>query len=579
MKKTLLVLLGINLLIWCHFLSPLKGQALVGPERSTLAPPVDIPIFLAGNFGEPRANHFHSGIDIKTNGATGIPVKAIADGYVSRIKVEAGGYGKAIYIRHINGFTSLYGHLLSFNKDIDKYVISEQYRRESFAVDLFPESAQLQIIKGQIIALSGNSGSSEGPHLHFELRETQSENPINPLVRSIGVKDAISPVIDKLYVYSLKDRRDWVKPVSANLTKYGDVYRPSVGDPIPLDEISGIGIETHDLLDGSENQCGVYKIQGYLDDNLFFESCLDEFSFAETRYVNSFMDYRVFMSNRKTILKLFIDPNNQGTIYRFARNRGRIEPKEKKIYKIRIVVEDAAGNQSVAVCNATLDPDKFRRDPDFIPLYNAYFNFEESNSFKTDGLEVILPPGALYDDIYFEYEVSGPRPGSYSPLHQVHREDVPVHLFYRLAIEATNLAQNLRSKATIAQYLGNKRYTSLGGTWEGNLLVTRTRNFGSFCIMVDTIKPVVAPMNFSSGAELKSLNIFKFTVKDDFSGVQSYRGEIDGKWILLEYDLKNSLLEYHFDPNRIKTGIQHKMVIRVADQMGNTNSYNINFFR
>lgn len=552
---------------------------MVGPERSTLTPPLDIPLFLAGNFGEPRANHFHSGIDIKTNGVTGIPVRSVSDGYVSRIKVDAGGYGKALYIRHSNGYTSLYGHLLSFNDNIAQYLIAEQYRKESFAVDLFPEPSELVIKKGQQVALSGNSGSSEGPHLHFELRETQSENPINPLVRSVGVKDDVPPVIEKLYVYSLKERSDWVKPVSVQLVKTNNIYRPADGDPIPLDASSGIGIGTYDILNGSDNHCGVYKIQGYVDDNLFFESCLDEFSFAETRYMNSFMDYRSFTVNRKTILKLFIDPNNQGTIYRFARNRGQIEPDDKKTYLIKIVVEDAAGNQSVALCSARLDMAKFRHDPGFIPVYSAYFNFEESNAFITDGIEISLPPGALYDDLYFDYSVSAAKPGIYSPLHQVHHPDVPVHLFFRLSIEANNMPEALRTKATIAQNHGNGRYTCMGGTWEGNWLVARTRNFGSYCIMVDTIKPVIAPLNFSSADELKSLNNIRFSIKDDFSGIQNYRGEIDGKWILLEYDAKSSSLEYRFDANRVKTGAQHKMVIRASDQLGNTNSYTVSFFR
>jgi len=579
MKKRVFVGIGFNILILCLLVSPLIGQDLTGPERGTLVPPVDIPIFLAGNFGEPRANHFHSGIDIKTNGATGIPVRSVADGYVSRIKVEAGGYGYALYIRHPNGFTSLYGHLLSFNDKIRQYVLSEQYRRESFAVDLFPEPSVLVIKRGELVALSGNSGSSEGPHLHFELRETQSENPVNPLVRSVRVKDVIPPVISKLTVYSLKDRRGWIKPVSAKLTLNTDTYRPSGNDTIPFDEISGIGIEVYDLLNGSDNHCGVYKIKGYLDDNLFFESCLDEFSFAETRYMNSFMDYQVFMSNRRAILKLFIDPNNQLTIYKFARNRGRIELRDGNVHKIRIVTEDVSGNQSVAVCNARLDQAEFRHDPKFIPLYNAYFTYAESNSFIADGLEINLAPGTLYDNIYFKYSVSDGRPGSYSPLHQVHNTDVPVQLFYRLAIEAKNLPENLKSKATIAQYLGNGKYSCLGGTWEGNRLIARTRSFGSFCIMTDTVKPVIKPLNFSTAAELKSLKSIKFTIKDDFSGIQSFRGEIDGKWILLEYDAKNSVLEYVFDQLRVKTGIQHKMVIRATDQLANTKTYSTSFFR
>lgn len=579
MRKLASILFGINLLIYCNFLTPAFGQALVGPARNSLTLPVDIPVFLAGNFAEPRINHFHSGIDIKTNGATGVPIKSVADGYVSRIKVEAGGYGNALYIRHPNGFTSLYGHLESFSNEVKQYVISEQYRRESFAVDLFPEPSRLIVKKGQVVALSGNSGSSEGPHLHFELRETQSENPVNPLVRSIEVKDAIPPVIEKVTVYSLKERQDWIKPYAIQLRKVDGIYKPATEGPIALDAISGFGIETYDLLNGSDNHCGVYKITGFLDNEKFFESCLDEISFSETRYMNSFMDYKSYLSNHRPILKMFIDPNNQATIYRFAKNRGRIELKNEQIHKIKILTEDASGNQSTAEFNVRLEPSKFRHDPGFLPIYNAYFNFEEANTFAADGIEVSMPAGALYDDIYFSYSVSDPKPGSYSPVHEVHQPDVPVHLYYRLAIESSNLPENLRSKATIAQYLKSGTYSSLGGTWEGDRLITRIRSFGSFCIMVDTVKPVIKPLNFSSGAELKSLNTFKFTAKDDFSGIQSYRGEIDGKWILLEYDLKNKLLEYQFDPKRIKTGIQHTMTIKVSDQLGNTNIYKVSFNR
>ena len=566
-------------MIFCNFLMPAVGQTLAGPERNALIPPVDIPVFLAGNFAEPRINHFHSGIDIKTNGVTGIPVKSVADGYVSRIKVEAGGYGNALYICHPNGFTTLYGHLESFSNEIRQYIIAEQYRRESFAVDLFPDPSLLVVKKGQVVALSGNSGSSEGPHLHFEIRETKSENPVNPLVRSIKVKDEIPPVIDKVTIYSLKDRRGWIKPHSLPLKKTNGVYKPISDSPSGLDSISGLGIETYDLLNGSDNHCGVYKITGYLDNEKFFESCLDEFSFSETRYINSFMDYKSYLADHKPILKMFIDPNNQATIYRTSKNKGHLELKGDLIHKIKILVEDASGNQSTAEFNVRLDPSKFRNDPGFLPVYDAYFNFKESSTFTADGIEVDMPAGALYDDLYFDYSVSDPRPGSYSPLHEVHHPDVPVHLFYRLAIEASNLPDNLRTRATIAQYLGKGSYSSLGGTWEGNQLVTRIRNFGSFCIMVDTIKPEIKPLNFSSGAELKSLNTFKFTTRDDFSGIQSYRGEIDGKWILLEYDQKNKLLKYQFDSKRIKTGTAHNMTIKVSDQLGNTNVYKISFNR
>jgi hypothetical protein len=579
MKNWVSAIIGINFLIFCPFSNQAPGQVQIGPDRNTLTLPVDIPIFLAGNFGEPRANHFHSGIDIKTNGATGIPVRSVSDGYVSRIKVEPGGYGKALYIRHPNGYTSLYGHLLSYNDQISQYVKSEQYRRESFAVDLFPDPSLLVVRKGQIVALSGNSGSSEGPHLHFELRESQSENPVNPLAGAISLKDNQAPVIAKVFIYSLLEHHERIRPVAVPMARSGGTYGPAAQGPVPMDVLSGIGIETYDLINGSDNHCGVYSIKGYLDDALFFESCLDEISFAETRYMNSFMDYKSYMATRKPILKLYIDPNNQASIYRFARNRGRIDLKTRTTGKIRIVVEDASGNESVAVFNIRKDPAKFVHDLDFMPDFNTFFNFEEANNFKAAGIEVNLPAGALYDDIYFKYTVTPGGPGQYSPLHHVHQEDVPLHLYYRLAIDAVSLPEKLRNKATIAQQQGNHSYSSLGGTWEGDRLVTRTRNFGTFCIMTDTTKPEISPKNFTSGAELKTLNIIRFTVSDDFSGIQSYRGEIDGKWILLDYDSKSRTLEYQWDPKLIKSGIQHRMVIRATDQLGNSKSISYTFFR
>ncbi len=579
MSKSPFTFLCINILIICIFPVSLYSQATVAPDRLTLFPPVDIALLLAGNFGEPRINHFHSGIDIKTNGTTGVPVHAIADGYVSRIKVEPGGYGHALYIRHPNGLTTLCGHLSAFNRDIEQYVRGEQYRRESFAVDLFPEATRLVIRKGQVVAFTGNSGSSEGPHLHFEMRETQSENPVNPLIRGIKVKDDIPPIIEKLWVFSLKDRRNWIRPVPTEVRKNGSIYTPAGMNPVAMDALSGIGIEVYDLLNGSSNHCGVYRIKAYLDDSLFFESCLDEFSFAETRYMNSFMDYKTYIERHKAILKLYIDPNNQASVYRFARNRGQIEVNDRVVHQFKILVTDAAGNQSEVRFDGKFEPSRFSRDPSFLPLYQAYFNYEEPNTFKTDGFEINLPAGALYEDLYFDYSVADPRPGSFSPLYNVHRPEVPVHLFFNIAIKAERIPENLRSKATIAQSAGGSRFTSLGGTWEGDRLITRTRSFGSFCVMADTVRPSVSPLNFSTSAQLKTLNSFKFTLRDDFSGIRSYRGEIDGKWILLEYDPKQNLLEYQYDPARIQSGITHQMTVRVSDQVGNTNKYSISFFR
>ncbi|MFO7616888.1 MAG: M23 family metallopeptidase [Bacteroidales bacterium] len=557
----------------------LRAQEPVGPPASGLARPVDIPIFLSGNFGEPRANHFHSGIDIKTNGVTGIPVKSIAAGHVSRIKVEPGGFGKAVYISHPGGYTSVYAHLQSFNNKLAEYVESEQYRRESFTVDLFPESRLFPVNSGEVIALSGNSGSSEGPHLHFEIRDTRSENPVNPLVRSLPLTDRTPPVMERLVIYSLGRHKEWIKPVTAILQGGGGTYTPRESIPLPLDHQAGIGISLYDLVDGSANRCGVYRLQGYLDDELFFESLMDEFSFAETRYMNSYMDYRIHRGERRYVLKLFVEPNNRAGIYRYSRNNGVLEVTDNRVHQLRIVAEDAAGNRSVATCRIRLNPAGFQKDPAYLPTYEAFFSYAGSNRFSGDGFEIELPQGALYDDVYFQYSTEPAPAGSYSPVHRVHRSETPLHQFCRVLIRPAGLPERLKAKALIVQRGDNGRFTSLGGSWEGDRLAARVRSFGDYSVQVDTIPPVVRPANFSLGSDLKTLKVFKFIISDNLSGISRYRGELDGRWILLEYDQKNRLLEYSWDSGRVEKGKLHRLVIRVSDQVGNTSTVSYEFER
>lgn len=556
----------------------LTGQEPAGPEKDWLVSPVGIPLFLAGNFAEPRANHFHSGIDIKTNGSTGVPVRAVADGTVSRIKVEPRGYGHALYIRHANGYTSVYAHLQEFSQAIENYVREEQYRRESFPVDLFPEPARFLVKQGEIVALSGNSGGSEGPHLHFEIRETASENTVNPLAKSFPVKDDIKPVIGRIYAFPLSGNKDGVQPVSSQLSLSGGVYKPANG-PISLDKVCGLGIETWDLLDGSSNKCGIYRIQAFLDGELFFDYVADEFAFAETRYMNSFMDYKIFMSTHRPVLRLYIEPNNQLSLFRFSKNHGRIELKDQNTHTIRLLIEDAAGNRSEALIPVRLNPAQYKRDPAFTPDYNAWFSYGEVNTFSSNGIDIRIPHGALYDDLGFRYAASEPEAGCYSLIHSVHRSDVPLHQYYTISIEAVGLPPGLKSQAIIAQKTENNRFSPVGGTWEGNCLVTRTRSFGVFCIRVDTGKPEIRPLNFSSPEELRNASAIRLTVTDDFSGIAQYRGEVDGKWILMEYDPKNNLLEYVIDPKRIGIGKQHQLVLRVSDQVNNTTTYTTTFYR
>lgn len=563
------------------FSLPLLLNGQDKPSISSVAAglPVSIPITLSGNFGEPRSNHFHSGIDIRTNGVTGIPVKSIGNGFISRIKVEAGGYGKALYVVHPDGYISVYAHLQSFTDPVARYVKAEQYRRESFAVDLFPESQAFPVREGQVIAWSGNSGSSEGPHLHFEMRETQTENPVNPLIHSHILNDNTRPVAVKIFSFPLKSHKEWIKPVVMALQGSNGIFRPVNPGPLALDNTTGLGLLVYDLIDGSGNRCGVYRLQAFLDKQLFFEAVLDEFSFAETRYVNSFIDTKWSAKERSPVIRLFLEPNNQASVYRFAKNRGIIELNDDKPHNLEILVDDASGNRSTVVCQVKLDPGRFVKDPDFIPVYSAWFNYAETNRYVDEGIQVTLPQGTLYDNLYFQYQAARAVPGSYSRMHRIHRPDVPVHQYYRLAIEPTTLPEDIKPKAIIAQYEGSGEFTAIGGTWEGDWLVTRTRNFGTFCICVDTLPPVIKPLNYQSGTNISGVKTLRFNVKDDFSGIQKFRGEIDGQWILLEHDPKNDLLEYQIDPERITSKGQHRLAISVWDQLNNKAEFTSTFIR
>ncbi len=439
-KTVILILAMISSLSLAY---PMKVFSQVNQKKFSFRAPINIDLFLAGNFGEVRSNHFHSGIDIKTQGKTGEPVFSVEDGYVSRIKVEPGGYGNAIYLKHPNGYTSLYGHLQEFAPEIADYVIKQQYRLKSFKVDLYPEAGTFQVNKSDQIAVSGNSGSSMGPHLHFELRDSQTENPVNPLLFSLDVKDNRKPEIYSANFYRLKGGPVLKTPVKYHITGGDGQYHITGKQPIPVDKSFGLGIETIDFLNGSSNKCGVFSIKMFVDGQLYFNSRNDEFSFAESRYINSFIDYREFMEKGTSMYKTFIDPNNHLSIYQFAMNNGHIDFQDEEIHKISFEVEDVAGNLSNLEFNVRKDTTKYMTSSEEMPLYNAYFHYAEENRFEEENLIILIPSQSLYTNLYFRYESEPAPAGAFSRLHKIHNESVPLQQSYKLSIKPDSLPEEL----------------------------------------------------------------------------------------------------------------------------------------
>ena len=539
-------------------------------------PPVNIPIVLNGSFGEIRSNHFHTGIDIRTNGEIGLPVFSIDDGFISRISVSSGGFGNALYVEHPLGYTSVYGHLDRFSPEVDQWVGEQQYKKKSFEVNLFPGNDQFKVEKGQEIAKSGNSGASAGPHLHFEIRHTKNENPVNPLFFGFEVNDKTKPVVENLYVYPLSDNSHVMEATQREQFKlvfYGGSYRLKGIQSINVFGKIGFGVDAIDYFDNNWSRCGIYQMEYWVDEKLINSFEIDELDFAKNRYVNSHIDYELYQLTRKGVHKTFIEPGNKLEIYRQTYNGGLFDFDDGKRHKIQIILYDVKMNSSEIIfyVNSTMPV----KHPDLNPT--AQFNYHTDNRFSNNEINLYIPVNALYTDINFEYKMGNVPPAAYSMLHRVHSQLTPLHLPVELKIKTTNLPSRLTSKALIAQFdIKTGKYSAYGGVYSGGWIKTETRSFGDYCVVVDTIAPIIRPLSINNGA-LNETNRIRFKISDNLSGIEKYNGTIDGKWVLFEYDAKREMLTYNFD-EKLKYGKTHKIELRVEDQKGNINTYESSFY-
>ncbi len=547
--------------------------------------PLDIPLVLSGTFGELRSNHFHSGIDIKTQGVQGKKIYSIADGYISRIKVSPWGYGKALYIRHPNGYTSVYGHMKGFNEKIDQYVKEMQYSRESFDIELYPDANRFPLTKGDIIGLSGNSGGSGGPHLHFEIRDTRTEKPINPILFGFDIADSKPPSIGNVYIYPVtpsstvnsKNEREGFNTVY----KGGGTYVLKGTKPIVAGGTIGFGIEAYDQLDGAYNKNGIYSIELFIDDELHYSHKMETFAFGETRYINCLIDYSEKECCGRKIQKCYIEDNNQLSIYGEKKNRGYAFFNDNEKHHVRYLIKDTKGNTSTVqfdIQSTSFTPPTIVDTTEAIDSNLITFQFNKVNHFKTNQVELYLPEDALYHDIDFEYHMSNEvYEDHYSHLHTIHNSATPVHKKYVLSIRAVNIPKKHIHKAIIVSKDSKGSIASEGGKWDSGFITTSTRTFGDFYITIDSIPPTIKPINIYAGKNMSKNTQLIMKIGDNLSGIETYRGEVDGKWILMDYDAKNARLTYYFDEH-VQKG-KHTFTLYVTDGSGNKASYEAKFTR
>lgn len=536
-------------------------ESVVVYPKNDFRNPLGIQNFLAGNFGELRTNHFHSGIDIKTNQKEGYKVYASADGFVSRISVSPRGYGNAVYIDHPNGYTTVYGHLQKFNPEIEEFVRNYQYSHQSFAVEIYPEKNEIQVKSGDVIALSGNSGSSGGPHLHFEIRDTKTEEPLNPFLFGLDIPDTSKPLINGVYVYPI------------NGTVNGKSYRQTVSNGAVLSASGkiGIGIKTYDKQNGADNNNGTYKISLFADDEPIFVFTADRLNWDDMRGINRLIDYEDKSKNFSWVYQLFQPDGNPLKMFSDVKNHGIIDVKDGKNYKIRIETLDFAGNKnSVSFqIKGQSPPIEKPKNPDDI-----VFKWNTENHFKKDGVEISMPKGVIYDDLIFKFRKT--ENGKY----EIHDWNVPVHSYYTLSILPDGIPSSQFDKLIFKreyQYKGVWKTDYIPAEYKDGKAVAKVRDFGFFSVAIDDTKPTINPINIKENSTFTGSNgVIRFTIKDSQTKIKGFSAFIDGQWTLSEYDLKSNSLTIDLNREGISNG-KHKLELKVWDEKENTTSYTTDF--
>jgi len=544
--------------------------------------PLDIPLYLSGNFSELRGNHFHTGIDIKTQSVEGKAVYAVEDGYIARIKISTSGYGKAIYIRHPNGYTSVYGHLQKGNPEIEKYIQLHQYKKESYTIELFPGKDELMVKKGDLIARSGNTGGSNGPHLHFEIRETSSEEPVNPLLFGFKVTDNIRPIIKGIRIYPLSDQ-SYVSPYPGSASgfqisgNYGK-YRMTEGQDIKIYGDVGFAVHTYDLLNGYPNKCGIYTIQLFVDSVEVFMTEFEKLNFSTMRYINTYSDYFLLKKYKMYYHKQYIGKNNKLKIYPVRINNGVITFNDGKNHHVKYVITDSYNNRSelMFTINAltSMPENQTKKQID----QKAYFTVEGPNFYMDKNITIDIPPSALYDDMSFNYKTLPATKNTIGPVYHIGDEYVPLQKKMSVTFNNSPIPKGFENKMMIVFIDEDGGLSNVGGNFENGKPVLKTRSFGKYSLAIDTIAPKIKPVNIFPNKDLSTYNTFSVKISDDLAGIKSYRGTIDNQWILMEYEPKKSTLTYRFDNEKVKSGM-HQFKLEVTDGVGNNTTYSAEFIR
>ena len=534
--------------------------------------PLDITLVVSGTFAELRSNHFHSGLDLKTKGTEGLSLRTAAAGYVSRIKISRYGYGKALYITHPNGYTTVYAHLQKFSPSIEAYVKKQQYKKESFELELFPKMEDLKVFTKDTIGYSGNTGGSEGPHLHFEIRDKQ-ERPINPMLFGIDIKDTTKPIIYELFGYPLSETshiNGETSRVKIRIIKLPNGQYKS--EQITAYGRIGFGIISTDQQDLASNKNGLSFIKTTFNGSKSLEVDFKRFSFNETKHLNRYIDYTYFVETKKRIQKLFIQRNNPLSLLKNYTSQGVVTVKDTTNSIYKVTVRDYKGNQSelsIPIKGLKKELPK-GTEPEKNNL--QHINASEETILEKDHVSVEIYRNTFYENVAINYEVI-------NDTLKLHKPIIPLQKSMVIHFDISQYKGVDKDKLFIGSVsrFGGKLYY-VPTKKRGDKLIARTKNLGEYTLGIDDENPKIKAINFKNESWISNHQYLKLKISDDISGIKNYRATVNDKWILMEYDAKTQTLIHDFN-DEIITDTKSNLKIIVTDNVGNSSTFETTFYR
>ncbi len=534
--------------------------------------PLDIPIVLSGTFGELRSNHFHSGVDIKTQGKEGFKVYAAADGYVSRIKISQYGFGKAIYVTHLNGYTTVYAHLSAYTDKIEKFVKSIQYKKEQYSTgNIFLKDGRFSIKKGEVIAFSGDTGGSGGPHLHYEIRSTETEKIINPMLFGLLPEDTKPPTIQALMVYPLNtDARINDENLKFRIPIKNNGNGNYTTERIFASGSIGFGINVFDRLNKALNKNGIYSLEMLVNGQRFYYHDVETFSFPESKFINLLIDYKYYKKYKSRIQKTHKVAANKLSIYKNLINNGVIKIKKGLNYTVKIIAKDFKGNRSsikipVIGKESTTTLSQQKDSTDYKIIATKF------NKFNIDNVTIAFPKNTFYENVFLDFKVE-------KGIAKIHSPTIPLDKKFTLTFNVSKYSDAEKQQLYIAniEYPKYPRYQFTRK--KDSTFFTTTKTLGNYVLKSDKNKPKVKLLYFKNEDWISSLQTLKVKISDIGSGIKNYRATIDDKWILMEYNHKKGILTYKFSDKKL-FGSKHIFKIVVSDNVGNTNTLSATFYK